>query len=379
MPKKETESLELIIVGTNCCDSRSFHIFAVVSSGAVIRCNHFIVKCSYSTTNPNISPSKDVGPIYHTSTSILQAYPSSLQRLSITATIPYTEDKEWEVVLSDRSIKEELEKGRLIIKPFDPDCVQPASVDIHLDGKFQVFDDWKFPHYIDLHQSLDGLTREVTVKRGDYFSLQPGRFVLGSTLEFIAIADDLMARLEGKSSLGRLGLLIHSTAGYVDPGWRGHLTLELYNISQMPIHLYPTMKVSQISFHRLTTSAERPYGTAGLKSKYLDQVGPTPTRYHQEFQQPQLMSLSSVPVSTKQATKNQTTSVLRDWLNESKFQGNVRLFSEELNIPQKTVENWIYRDVAVSPKYQAKVFKITHLPHYKHGNTTETLWLEPSE
>lgn len=283
------------------------------------------------------------------------------------------------MVLSDRSIKEELHQGRIAIKPFDPDCIQPASVDIRLDGKFQVFDDWKFPHYIDLHQSLDGLTREVTVERGDYFSLQPGRFVLGSTLEFIAIADDLMARLEGKSSLGRLGLLIHSTAGYVDPGWRGHLTLELYNVSQMPIHLYPTMKVSQISFHRLTTSAERPYGAAGLNSKYLDQVGPTPTRYHQEFQQPQLMSLSSVPVSSKHPPANKQASALREWLNQSKFHGNVRLFSEELGIPQKTVENWIYRGVEVSPKYQAKLYKLTHLPHYKSPYTTENFWLKPSE
>ena len=170
------------------------------------------------------------------------------------------------MVLSDRSIKEEVAKGRIVIEPFDPSCVQPASVDVHLAPPIRVFRPWNYPHYIDLQQPLDGLTEVVDIEEEHYFSLQPGQFVLGSTVEYIVVPDDLMARLEGKSSLGRIGLLIHATAGYVDPGWRGHLTLELCNVSTMPILLYPGMKISQISFHRLTTPAERPYGAPGLGS-----------------------------------------------------------------------------------------------------------------
>jgi len=186
------------------------------------------------------------------------------------------------VVLSDRDIKEELAKGRIIIQPLDPSCIQPASVDIHLDRKILVFRNSRRP-YIDLRQEMEDLTELEEIPHPDPFILHPGEFVLGSTLEFIGLPDDLVARLEGKSSLGRIGLLIHSTAGYVDPGWRGHLTLELSNVSSLPVTLYYGMKIGQISFLRLTAPAERLYGDEGLGSKYQGQVEPTASRFYRDF------------------------------------------------------------------------------------------------
>lgn len=268
------------------------------------------------------------------------------------------------MVLSDRSIKEEIERGRLVIKPFDPACLQPASVDIHLDRRLRVFKPWAFPHQIDLRQPLDGLTDEVEIKGGEHFSLQHSQFVLGSTVEFIGLPDDLMARLEGKSSLGRIGLLIHSTAGYVDPGWQGHLTLELYNVSALPIMLYAGMKISQISFHRLTTPAERPYGSPELGSKYQGQSGPVPTRYHLEFQQPRLVSLPGV------ASKRDGTT-LRAWLALSPFKGSARRLAAELGVPVKTVEDWLYRGAQPGEENRMKVFLLTQLPDFAPRNRRE--------
>ena len=183
------------------------------------------------------------------------------------------------MILSDRTIREQIEAGRVVIDPFDPDCVQPSSVDLHVDAEFRVFRNNRYP-FIDVKQAQD-LTELVEVKPDEAFILHPGEFVLGSTLERVAIPDDLVARLEGKSSLGRLGLLIHSTAGYVDPGWDGYLTLELSNVANLPITIYPGMKIGQISFFQLTTAADTPYGGAG--SKYQGQRGPTASRIHEEF------------------------------------------------------------------------------------------------
>ena len=183
------------------------------------------------------------------------------------------------MILSDRTIREQIEAGRIVIDPFDPACVQPSSVDLHVDAEFRVFRNNRYP-FIDVKQDQD-LTELVEVKPDEPFILHPGEFVLGSTLERVSIPDDLVARLEGKSSLGRLGLLIHSTAGYVDPGWDGYLTLELSNVANLPITLYPGMKIGQISFFQLTTAAETPYGSAG--NKYQNQRGPTASRFHQEF------------------------------------------------------------------------------------------------
>ena len=184
------------------------------------------------------------------------------------------------MILSDRSIREEIEAGHIVIDPFDPGCIQPSSVDLHVDAEFRVFANNRYP-FIDVKQEQPDLTELVEVKPDEPFILHPGEFVLGSTLERVGLPDDLVARLEGKSSLGRLGLLIHSTAGYVDPGWNGNLTLELSNVANLPITLYPGMKIGQISFFRLTTAAETPYGAAG--NKYQGQRGPTASRSFEDF------------------------------------------------------------------------------------------------
>jgi dCTP deaminase len=187
------------------------------------------------------------------------------------------------MVLSDRTIKEEISQRRIIVEPWDPGCLQPASVDIRLDKKLLVFRTWRQPFFIDVRQNLPDLTEAVEIDEDKPFLLQPGEFVLASTFESITLPDDIVARLEGKSSLGRLGLLIHSTAGYVDPGWQGHLTLELNNVAKLPITLYYKMRIGQVSFLRLTSAVERPYGSPELGSKYQGQTEATPSRYYQDF------------------------------------------------------------------------------------------------
>ena len=168
-------------------------------------------------------------------------------------------------VLSDRTIKTLLAEGRIVVDPLGEGCIQPASVDVHLDKHILVFRNSRRP-YIDVREDLSDLT-EMEEISDQPFMLHPGEFVLGSTLESIEIPDDLVARLEGKSSLGRIGLLIHSTAGYVDPGWKGHLTLELSNVANLPITLYHGMKIGQLSFLQLSTPADVPYGSPELGSK----------------------------------------------------------------------------------------------------------------
>jgi dCTP deaminase len=186
------------------------------------------------------------------------------------------------VILSDRTIREELAAGRIIIDPLDEADIQPSSVDLHIDRYFRVFRNHSM-RVIDVKRDQDELTELVEIGGDDAFILHPGEFVLGSTAERVALPNDLVARLEGKSSLGRLGLLIHSTAGFVDAGWDGHLTLELSNVANLPITLYPAMKIGQISFLRMTTQADRPYGSAQVGSKYQGQRGPTPSRYFENF------------------------------------------------------------------------------------------------
>ena len=186
------------------------------------------------------------------------------------------------VVLSDRTIREELEAGRIVIDPFSKDSVQPSSVDLHVDRYFRLFRNHSM-RVIDVKDDLEDLTELVEIPEGEALILHPGEFVLGSTLERVTLPTDLVARLEGKSSLGRLGLLIHSTAGFVDAGWDGHLTLELSNVANLPITVYPDMKIGQISFLRMSTPADQPYGSQGLGSKYQGQRGPTPSRYYENF------------------------------------------------------------------------------------------------
>ncbi len=186
------------------------------------------------------------------------------------------------MVLSDRSIAEALATGRLSIDPIGEDAVQPASLDIRLDRHFRVFRNHR-DAYIDVRESAEDLTEGLSVEDDEPFVLHPGEFVLGSTVERVRLANDLVARVEGKSSLGRLGLLVHATAGYVDPGWDGQLTLELSNVATLPIRLYYGMKIGQLSFQDLTTAAERPYGHPDLHSRYQGQTLPTASRFHRDY------------------------------------------------------------------------------------------------
>jgi dCTP deaminase len=188
------------------------------------------------------------------------------------------------VLLSDRDIRAEIATGRLGIDPFEESLIQPSSVDVRLDNLFRVFNNTRYTH-IDPAIRQDDLTTLVEPKEGEPFVLHPGEFVLGSTLERCSLPNDLAGRLEGKSSLGRLGLLTHSTAGFIDPGFYGQITLELSNVHNLPITLYPKMKIGQVSFLRMTTAADVPYGTGALKSKYHGQDGPTPSQYWKNFNQ----------------------------------------------------------------------------------------------
>jgi dCTP deaminase len=188
------------------------------------------------------------------------------------------------MVLSDRTIERLIADGRIGIDPYDRSLLQPSSVDVRVDRYFRVFHNARYP-YIDVKQPQEELTEEVEVAGDQPFILHPGEFVLGSTLERVTLPDDLVARLEGKSSLGRLGLLIHSTAGFIDPGWDGHVTLELSNVANLPITIYFGMKIGQLSFMQLSEPTTTPYGSATLGSKYQGQRGPTPSRYWQNFQQ----------------------------------------------------------------------------------------------
>ncbi|MGB2756316.1 MAG: dCTP deaminase [Acidimicrobiia bacterium] len=186
------------------------------------------------------------------------------------------------MILSDVSLREAIASGRIVIDPLDETCIQPSSIDLHVDNLFRVFRNDTTP-FIDPKENQEDLTELVEIPDGRAFILHPGEFVLGSTLERVKQADDLVSRLEGKSSLGRLGLLIHSTAGFVDAGWDGYLTLELSNVANLPIAIYPGMKIGQISFMQMTTPASAPYGSSSMGSKYQGQRGPTPSRYYMNF------------------------------------------------------------------------------------------------
>ena len=186
------------------------------------------------------------------------------------------------MVLSDRTIRREVEAGRLVFDPFDPDLVQPSSVDMRADGRFRVFHNARDP-YIDVRREMEGLTELVEVGDDEPFILHPGEFVLGQTLERVSLPDDLVGRLEGKSSIGRLGLLIHSTAGFIDPGFAGNLTLELSNVANLPITIYRGMPIGQISFMRMDQPVENPYGSEAARSKYQGQAEPTPSRFYLNF------------------------------------------------------------------------------------------------
>jgi dCTP deaminase len=186
------------------------------------------------------------------------------------------------VLLSDRDIRAEIDGGRVRLQPYDEAMVQPSSIDVRLDKFFRLFDNHKYP-FIDPSLDQPDLTRLIEVERSEPLILHPGEFVLGSSYEVVTLPDDLAARLEGKSSLGRLGLVTHSTAGFVDPGFSGHVTLELSNVATLPIKLWPGMKIGQLCFFRLSSPAENPYGSAKYGSRYQGQRGPTASRSFQNF------------------------------------------------------------------------------------------------
>ena len=186
------------------------------------------------------------------------------------------------MLLSDRDLRAEIASGGLGLSPYDEAMVQPSSIDVRLDRYFRVFANHRYTH-IDPAEEQDDLTELVEPDGEEPFVLHPGKFVLGSTLEVITLGDHLASRLEGKSSLGRLGLLTHSTAGFIDPGFSGHVTLELSNVANLPIKLYPGMKIGQVCVFRLSSPAEHPYGSAVYGSRYQGQRGPTPSRSHLRF------------------------------------------------------------------------------------------------
>ena len=186
------------------------------------------------------------------------------------------------MLLSDRDIRAELDSGRVQLDPLDLGMIQPSSIDVRLDRFFRLFDNHKYP-FIDPAEEQPDLTRAVEVSADEAFILHPGEFVLGSTFELVTLPDDIAARLEGKSSLGRLGLLTHSTAGFVDPGFSGHVTLELSNVATLPIKLWPGMKIGQLCFFRLTSPSENPYGSEKYGSRYQGQRGPTASRSWKNF------------------------------------------------------------------------------------------------
>lgn len=186
------------------------------------------------------------------------------------------------MLLSDRDIHAQIQAERIGLDPFSTEMVQPSSVDVRLDRFFRLFDNHKYP-FIDPSQDQSDLTRMVEVDPSEPFILHPGEFVLGATFERVTLPDDIAARLEGKSSLGRLGLLTHSTAGFIDPGFSGHVTLELSNVATLPITLWPGMKIGQLCFFQLTSASENPYGSEKYGSRYQGQRGPTASRSHLNF------------------------------------------------------------------------------------------------
>lgn len=258
------------------------------------------------------------------------------------------------MVLSDRTIKKELSSGRIVINPLGDDCIQPASVDLRLDRQLLSFIPSDQYSYVDVKSDLSGLTEAHEIPDPHPYVLEPGQFILASTIESVELPDDIVARLEGKSSLGRLGLLIHSTAGYVDPGWKGQLTLEISNVANMSITLYYGMRISQISFLRLTTPAEQPYGSPKLGSKYQGQVGPTPTRSHMDFRE----GRRAVRLYAEGRTE------LRDWLAKGSYEGNIGRFASDLGVSAKTVEDWVYGRSMPNRRNMGKLYEATGIRSY---------------
>ena len=261
------------------------------------------------------------------------------------------------MVLSDRDIRKAIQDGRIYIDPYDDALIQPASIDLRLGAKFLIFKRTQQP-VIDPRQSVDHFTEKIEIDEAVPFMLHPGEFALGVTLEEIHLPPDIVGRLDGKSSLGRLGLVVHSTAGFVDPGWKGRLTLELSNLANLPITLHYGMKVSQISFMELTSPAENPYGSKALGSKYQGQDGPMASQFYRNNRN----DAAPVPKARKRSID---ASSLGDWLQASQYKGSVTLFSEALEVPLKTVEDWVYGRSKPSLKHWSQLYAATGLPEYQ--------------
>ena len=253
------------------------------------------------------------------------------------------------VALSDRDIKRAIRAGRLVVEPYREEAVQPVSVDLTLGSKLRVFRSERY-YLIDVKQEMPNLTEVVEIDELNPFILHPGAFVLGITAEWVRLPADLMGRLDGKSSLGRLGLLVHSTAGFIDPGFQGGIVLEFSNISPLPITLYAGMPIAQISFYQTSSPAERPYGHGSLGSKYQRQDAPTPSRYYLNFGSSGRRRWE--PVS------------LRQWLRDSRFEGNVNELADALDLPVKAVEEWVYGRRVPNAENRRKLFTLTRLPQY---------------
>ena len=267
------------------------------------------------------------------------------------------------MVLSDRDIRRQIAQGRIVVEPHDDDAVQPASVDLRLGSPLLVEDTARLA-LIDPRQQSDMQWRTVELDENVPYGLKPGEFALGITAENIELPDDIVGRLDGKSSLGRLGLVVHSTAGFVDPGWKGRLTLELSNLSSIPINLYLGMKSSQISFVWLSSPAERPYGSAGLNSKYQGQMGPVPSRFHLNYGPANGAESGDAPRRQRSRDANPA---LRAWFHASEFDRNVAAFAEALGVNQRTVEEWVYGRNEPSKKQWAALHRVTGLAEYAGG------------
>ena len=274
------------------------------------------------------------------------------------------------MILSDRSIKEELAQGRIVIEPLDEDLIQPASIDVRLDLQIRTFPPPEHYSLLDVRSDLNEITDLQEIPDPHPYVLEPGQFILASTIENVQIPDDIVARIEGKSSLGRLGLLVHATAGYVDPGFQGQLTLELSNVAKARITLFYGMRIGQLSFLRLTTPAEHPYGSPKLGSKYQGQIGPTPSRTNQEFS----LKRKSARHYPDEPTK------LKRWLASSEFAGSVAKLSKSLGVEYKTVQDWVYGRNQPGRENRAKLYKLTDLPSYApEGNAAQTVMFPTDE
>jgi dCTP deaminase len=258
------------------------------------------------------------------------------------------------MVLSDRTIKEELASGHIIVEPLGERCIQPASIDIRIDRQIRVFLGPEQYSVVDVRTDLNGITKLSEIPDPLPYVLEPGQFILANTIENVELPDDVVARLEGKSSLGRLGLMVHATAGYVDPGFKGQLTLEISNIARARIGIFFGMRIGQISFLRLSTPAENPYGSGVLGSKYQGQLGPTPSRLHLDY-----------AVNTTQHRPYPTEATeLRKWLDGSEYQGSVAKLARVLGVEHKTVQDWVYGRNEPSAENRSKLFEVTGLPRY---------------